>query len=127
MAYWFVEVFEIVRFAQRKLVRDDVRIYSMLLSEGGYIALLTLTFGHNKADRLKETLEKFGNATRKLMSGRAYNNIRDELDLIGRIQVFEVTYSKNGFHPHVHIALFYMNDVELKIIEKKYFFVGKGL
>ncbi|WOA61101.1 protein rep [Bacillus mycoides] len=95
------------------------RAFDIHKSKSGYIALLTLTFSHNKVDRLKETLDKFGKATQKFMSGRAYNNIRDELGLIGRIRVFEVTYGKNGFHPHVHIALFYTNNVELKSVEEK--------
>jgi len=86
-------------------------------SEGGHIALLTLTFSHQKVDRLKDILEKFGKATQKFMSGRAYQNIRDELGLIGRIRVFEVTYGVNGFHPHAHIALFYTSKVDLEKIE----------
>ncbi|WP_242234544.1 MULTISPECIES: protein rep [Bacillus] len=105
---------------RRKELQQAFNIHK---SEGGYIALLTLTFSHNTADRLKEMLEKFGNATRKFMSGGAYNNIRGELGLIGRLRVFEVTYGQNGFHPHVHIALFYTNDVELKSIEKKMYFL----
>lgn len=86
-------------------------------SEGGHIALLTLTFSHQKVDRLTDILEKFGKATQKFMSGRAYQNIRDELGLIGRIRVFEVTYGVNGFHPHAHIALFYTSKVDLEKIE----------
>ncbi|WJE17863.1 protein rep (plasmid) [Bacillus cereus] len=88
-------------------------------NNGGYIALLTLTFSHQKTDRLKDTIEKFGQATQKFMSGRAYQNIRDEMGLIGRIRVFEVTFGKNGFHPHAHIALFYKNKVKLKDIKEK--------
>ena len=84
---------------------------------GGYVALLTLTFSHQKVDRLKDILERFGKATQKFMSGRAYQNIRDELGLIGRIRVFEVTYGSNGFHPHAHIALFYTNKVDLEKIK----------
>lgn len=88
-------------------------------SEGGHIALLTLTFSHKKTDKLKDTLKKFGQATQKFMSGRAYQNIRDELGLVGRIRVFEVTYGANGFHPHCHIALFYTSNVDLKKIKEK--------
>lgn len=89
--------------------------------EGGKIAMLTLTFRHKKTDRLKDTMAKFAEATKKFMSGKAYNTIRLEMGLIGRIRVFEVTYGKNGFHPHIHMALFYMNDVDLKRIEKRMF------
>lgn len=88
---------------------------------GGKIALLTLTFSHKKTDRLVDTIKKFGQATQKFMSGKSYNNIREEMKLIGRIRVFEVTYGKNGFHPHIHIALFYENDCDLNIIKNRMF------
>lgn len=87
--------------------------------EGGYICMLTLTFSHQKSDRLKDILEKFGQATQKFMSGRAYQTIRDEMGQIGRVRVFEVTYGENGFHPHAHIALFHTNEVVLNSIRIK--------
>lgn len=86
---------------------------------GDYIALLTLTFSHTKRDKLKDLLERFSKATQKLFSGKAYNNIRADMGLLGRIRVFEVTYGANGFHPHVHIALFYTNFVDLEIIKMR--------
>jgi hypothetical protein len=101
---------------RRKELQQAFKLHK---KEGGKIALLTLTFSHKKFDRLKDILEKFGQATQKFMSGRAYQNIRDEIGLIGRVRVFEVTYGDNGFHPHAHIALFYTNDVDLKNIEKE--------
>ena len=88
--------------------------------EDGHIALLTLTFSHKKFDRLRDILAMFSTATQKFMSGRAFQNIRDEIGMIGRVRALEVTYSdSNGFHPHAHIALFYTNDVDLKDIENK--------
>lgn len=87
--------------------------FDMHKEEGGKIAMLTLTFSHKKKDRLKDTIKQFGQATTKFMTGRAFNDIRLQMDMIGRIRVYEVTYGKNGFHPHVHIALFYKNDIDL--------------
>lgn len=82
-------------------------------ADGGKLAMLTLTFSHKKHHKLKDLLEKFGQATQKFMSGKRYQKIRDKMNLIGRVRVFEVTYGDNGFHPHAHIALFYYNDVDL--------------
>lgn len=90
-------------------------------SNGGHISMLTLTFSHKKMDRLRDILEQFGQATKKFMSGRAFNDIRSELGLIGRIRVLEVTYGDNGFHPHTHIALFHDNDVDLENMRLKMF------
>lgn len=96
--------------------------FSLHKKSGGHMALLTLTFSHKKFDRLKDILDLFSKATNKFMSGRAYQNIREKLGLIGRVRALEVTYSDiNGFHPHAHIALFYENEVELKSIEEEMF------
>ena len=92
--------------------------FNLHKDQGGKIALLTLTFSHKKTDRLKDSIKKFGQATTKFMSGCAFNNIRLAMGLIGRIRVYEVTYGKNGYHPHVHIALFYTNDVDLNAIQE---------
>lgn len=88
-------------------------------AEGGKIAMLTLTFSHKKTDRLRDTIKKFGQATQKFFRGKSYDNIRLEMNLIGRIRVYEVTYGVNGFHPHAHIALFYKNDCDLNRIKIK--------
>ena len=87
--------------------------------KGGFIALLTLTFSHKKTDKLKDTLKKFTNATNKMFSGRAYQDIRLIMNIIGRVRVFEVTYGQNGFHPHVHIAIFYENETDLDKMKKR--------
>lgn len=89
------------------------------VAAGGHVALLTLTFSHKRKDRLKKTLKSFSEATGKFMSGRAYQNIRNDMNLIGRIKVTEVTYGENGFHPHAHIALFYENDIDLEDIKNR--------
>lgn len=95
--------------------------FDMHKDQGGKIALLTLTFSHKKTDRLKTTIDKFGQATQKFMSGRAYNDIRVSMGLIGRIRVYEVTHGQNGYHPHAHIALFYTNEIDLEIIKNQMF------
>lgn len=85
----------------------------------GYISLLTLTFSHQKTDKLKDMLFNFGQATQKFMSGKAFQNIRNELGMIGRIRVLEVTHGENGFHPHTHIAIFHNNEVDPKYMRGK--------
>lgn len=89
------------------------------LSNGGFISMLTLTFSHQKIDKLEDILKRFGQATQKMMTGRAYQNIREEMGIIGRVRVFEVTYGDNGFHPHAHIAIFHENEVDLQTMRLK--------
>ena len=87
--------------------------FNLHKEKGGHIALLTLTFSHKKTDRLKDTMQRFSLATNKMFTGKAYHNIRLEMGIIGRIRVAEVTYGQNGFHPHLHIAIFYENETDL--------------
>jgi hypothetical protein len=99
--------------------QELTQAFNLHKQDGGKIAMLTLTFSHQKTDRLLETLKKFILATSKFRSGKRYQNIREEMNMIGSIRAFEVTYGTNGFHPHVHIALFYYNNVSLDYIKYK--------
>lgn len=80
---------------------------------GGFIALLTLTFSHKRTDKLKTMLERFSKATTKFMTYRQYHEIRQEMGIVGRVKVTEITYGENGYHPHAHIAIFYENETDL--------------
>lgn len=90
-------------------------------ANGGYIAMLTLTFSHTRFDNLKEIVNKFNKAKTKFTSGKRYNNIRKKMGMIGTIRVMEVTYGENGYHPHLHLGLFYKNEVNLYEIENEMF------
>lgn len=87
--------------------------------QGGKIAMLTLTFSHKRKDKLKDILSRFTASTTKFMTGKAYHNIRQEMGIVGRVRAFEVTYGANGFHPHVHIAIFHENETDLGDMEKR--------
>lgn len=96
-------------------------------SQGGKVAMMTLTFSHQRTDKLVDILDIFSKATTKFMTGKAYNEIRKEMGMIGRIRVMEVTWSNaNGFHPHAHIALFYKNKVGLKEMKAKMYRLWKA-
>lgn len=107
-----------VKISERRRM-EIKQAFEMHKQEGGKIALLTLTFSHQKNDRLSDLMHSFGQATQKLFRGKAFDEIRNEMDLLGRIRVYEVTYGFNGFHPHTHIALFYKNDADLDLIKKR--------
>ncbi|SFT00837.1 protein rep [Paenibacillus sp. 453mf] len=92
---------------------------------GGRVAMLTLTFSHKKTDKLHDTLQRFLDAVRKFRSGRPYKNTIEPLGMIGSIRAFEITYGQNGFHPHVHILLFYNNAVIMPLIEAQLFRLWK--
>lgn len=87
----------------------------------GRVAMLTLTFSHQRTDRLFDTLDRFLKALRRFRSGKAYTKVVEPLGLIGSIRSFEITYGQNGFHPHVHILMFYNNPVIMPLIEMQLF------
>lgn len=100
--------------------RNEIKkAFDLHKANEGKIAMLTLTFSHDKYDKLRDMLETFKKVTNKFMTGKAFHNIRLELGMIGRIRVMEVTYGINGWHPHLHIALLYKNEIDLKYMNDK--------
>lgn len=83
----------------------------------GKLAMLTLTFSHQKGDRLKETMAKFSKAVDRFRSGKRYDLVRKKMGLIGTIRSFEITYGANGWHPHIHILMFYTHEIDLEEVE----------
>jgi hypothetical protein len=87
--------------------------------------MLTLTISHTIFDKLSDVLNRFNKALTKFRSGRAYNDIRQKMKMLGTIRVFEVTYGKNGYHPHCHIGIFYYKNCDLKDIENEMYELWK--
>lgn len=79
---------------------------------GGNLTMLTLTFSHFKSDRLEDSLKSLGQAVLKFRSGKRYDGLRKELGLFGSVRAMEITYGKNGWHPHFHILNFHEYEIE---------------
>lgn len=78
----------------------------------GYMPLMvTYTLRHDYRDKFNDLLDGLLTALRKFKSGRAYQNIKDEYDIIGGIRVLEPTYGENGWHPHAHELVFLKRPV----------------
>ena len=75
-------------------------------SMGMQVKLLTLTVPHGLGDDLPVLLEQIRDAWRRTTTGRAGKQFRKTLGIKGTIRALEVTYGKNGFHPHLHVLLF---------------------
>ncbi len=74
---------------------------------GGWVALVTLTVRHGRADPLAEVLGAFLDARRKLASWRPYKRLAARFGLVGQIRTLEITYGVNGWHPHTHALAFF--------------------
>lgn len=72
----------------------------------GALQLLTLTFSHSVGESLRSLLERQKKAYKIFLET---TKVKETLKLLGvhhKIRSFELTYGKNGWHPHFHILLF---------------------
>lgn len=76
--------------------------------------MLTLTLRHQAGEPLGATLDALRDAKRQLTKGRH----RLSSMSVGSITACEVTYGRNGWHPHLHIVLFIKTRGEVDAIAK---------
>lgn len=73
----------------------------------GYFPLMiTFTLSHRAIDTLDSLRSALRTAFDKTFSGRWYQTFKDDYDVVGKITSSEVTYGRNGWHPHLHILMF---------------------
>ena len=78
---------------------------------GLQVLLVTLTVPHGLGDDVRIILDKMQKAVRKLSSDKSGVLFRKSIGLVGTIKALEVTYGKNGFHPHLHFLYFVPSHV----------------
>jgi len=89
------------RGAQVKNVIDNV------LADGGQAGMLTLTLPHSAGQSCEDTLNRLRKVWKKTRENRhRFAPLKSDYQYIGYISRLEVTYGKNGWHPHLHIILF---------------------
>lgn len=86
---------------------------SAWLSAGNTAALLTLTTRHRKADPLSDRIGIVSTALTKLHAGNPWERHRDATGYVGAIRAVEVTYGRNGWHPHLHALLLFLGRPNL--------------
>lgn len=69
---------------------------------GGDVLMITRTFPHTRFDSLKDSLTAFQDAETRYHRGKQYKKAFQNVGLVGSVKALEVTYGKNGWHPHVH-------------------------
>ena len=84
---------------------------------GGKVAMVTLTLPHYQFQRCRELKTALTTAWRKVKAGKAWQGKRDKINWVGDVKALEVTHGGNGWHPHLHILVFFTNkalDIELE-------------
>ena len=82
------------------------------LATGGHATMLTFTLPHTPTDTLAVLLVAVMAAWARMVSGSVYSEtIRDRYGIIGFIRALEVTYGRNGWHPHLHVLVFHTKQL----------------
>jgi hypothetical protein len=80
---------------------------------GGSVLFLTLTMRHKRKEPLKHVLAGIIAASLSFRSGGWFKSFCLRFGIIGLIRALEITYGKNGWHPHLHFLIFTCQLVDL--------------
>lgn len=74
---------------------------------GGTAYMATFTIPHHRFQSCEELRKAVSAAYRKVKSGNPWQCARDGYGWIGDIRALEVTHGDNGWHPHLHVLIFF--------------------
>jgi len=72
----------------------------------GGVVLVTMTIRHNAGDDLAKSLAVLSSAYDRFLSGRYGEEKREFYKIVGAVKALEVTWGRNGWHPHLHVLFF---------------------
>lgn len=72
----------------------------------GELYLATLTLPHDEGDDLKPLRKQVSRAWSNVTRGAPWKRWRERLGILGTVRALEVTHGRNGWHPHLHVALY---------------------
>ncbi|MFI1801982.1 protein rep [Streptomyces sp. NPDC020379] len=85
-----------------------------LILEGGTAWMVTFTVRHAKGHALADLIDALSAAFRRLGNGKAAVREKKVTGKIGTINSKEVTYGKNGWHPHLHVIVCFDGEPDTK-------------
>jgi len=92
--------------------RRRVDLSAAIAAWPGSVAMVTYTLRHSADDSLPVILGALLGAFRATKSGRAWQSIARIYGVGGSVRALEVTYGRNGWHPHFHELMFLSPDVD---------------
>jgi len=81
------------------------------IADGGRLFFATLTVPHLRKDDLHSLMDAFAEARRRLLGSGTWRRWRYEHGVVGLIIAQEVTWGRNGWHPHAHLLVFVAGEV----------------
>lgn len=88
------------------------------INAGRSLYSMMLTVPHDRSMRLAELWDFIRGAFRSLLSGRFWKSIKSDFGLEGFVRSTEVTSGANGWHPHIHILLFFDEQISPASLEE---------
>jgi hypothetical protein len=88
---------------------------------GWHPVMVTPTMSHNMFQPLDINRDQLANAFDRCFSGRWWQDVQEEYQLQCKVKMWETTFGKNGWHPHMHILIWSaieLNDYALAGLQK---------
>ena len=76
------------------------------IAQGGTVVFVTLTMPHDFGEPLADLMGTISAAYSSMLSGRSYREDRERFGIAHWFRTWDATHGKNGWHPHLHAALF---------------------
>lgn len=87
--------------------------------KGFYMVMMHLTVQHNQGEKLENLLGALKAAARDLKTGDFWTRLKKEFGIIAYITAYEITYGENGWHPHVHMVIYFDGAPDLEDLNQK--------
>lgn len=104
---------------RREELSEALRIWSEeWTSETHRLILVTFTLQHQAGENLRVVLDALRRARRLLTSGRGAQELADTHAVVGMVRSLEITHGQNGWHPHMHVLMFFDREVRIIAFEQ---------
>jgi len=87
--------------------REIAHIVTACQVAGCNAFMLTFTQGHRGFHEPRPLRQGLSRRWRRMLAGKAWQEIRETCFIAGFCRALEVTHGKNGWHPHLHILVFF--------------------
>lgn len=77
------------------------------------VLLVTFTLAHDAGDNLSTVFTALKRARGLLVGGRASMAFRAQWGIVGTVRGLELTHGINGWHPHLHVLMFFDREVPI--------------
>jgi hypothetical protein len=93
--------------------RDEIaQVIAWARENGKQAVMVTFTHPHQVGDSLEGQLSSQAKALRQFKSGKAFQKFKQRVGFVGMVRTLEVTYGRNGWHPHTHELWIVDQDVQ---------------